>query len=435
MQPDLRSHLALLERHGKLLRVPRPVDPGTELAALIIEAERRRQAVLFESVRGSEMPCVANVVGDRAMVVSKPRRAAEAAVAAFSSETGVATAARHRTRRPGARRRPPATRVDLRRLRSLSTPSATRPLLHRRPRDRARSGDGQRNVPTTDVLATGESASGDALALARSAARRRPRPKPRSRSRRQPPTDSWRAPPSPGRRRADRRRAPGATELARCVSIDLEVPARRRSCWKEVRASLSPGLRRLHAVLRPGHAEPSCFLTPSRIDGTRSTRRCTRNGRRTTLLALSRSAARGRRRVRRRRSPGELAPDDPRRRHQHPKAVRGRAKEAGPPRPSKLSLAQALWSTGRRRPGRERRVVGHLHQPARRACSTSRTRRDSRAIRTASTPRARNRRDVRSALERNTSASAPGPGTAPAGRLSRALTGQYDGAAPDARPP
>ena len=52
MQPDLRSHLALLERHGKLLRVPRPVDPGTELAALIIAAEQRRQAVLFESVRG-----------------------------------------------------------------------------------------------------------------------------------------------------------------------------------------------------------------------------------------------------------------------------------------------------------------------------------------------------------------------------------------------
>src|SRR5262249_37074196 len=68
MQPDLRSHLALLERHGKLVRVPRPVDPGTELAALIIEAEQRRQAVLFEPVRGSAMPCVANVVGDRAMV-------------------------------------------------------------------------------------------------------------------------------------------------------------------------------------------------------------------------------------------------------------------------------------------------------------------------------------------------------------------------------
>ena len=83
MQPDLRSHLALLERHGKLVRVPRPVDPGTELAALIIEAERRRQAVLFESVRGSAMPCVANVAGDRTMLGLALGVPAEEAVAAF----------------------------------------------------------------------------------------------------------------------------------------------------------------------------------------------------------------------------------------------------------------------------------------------------------------------------------------------------------------
>jgi UbiD family decarboxylase len=87
MQPDLRTHLALLEQHGKLVRVPRPVDPGTELAALIIEAERRRQAVLFESVRGSAMPCVANVVGDRIMVGLGLGVPPEAAVATFLERT------------------------------------------------------------------------------------------------------------------------------------------------------------------------------------------------------------------------------------------------------------------------------------------------------------------------------------------------------------
>jgi UbiD family decarboxylase len=68
VQPDLRAFLAVLERHGKLVRLPRPVHPHTELAALVIEAERRGQAVLFESVHGSAMRVVGNVVGDRTML-------------------------------------------------------------------------------------------------------------------------------------------------------------------------------------------------------------------------------------------------------------------------------------------------------------------------------------------------------------------------------
>lgn len=68
MQPDLRAFLALLEQHGKLVRLARPVDARTELGALVIEAERRGQAVLCEAVTGSAMPCVANVVGDRTML-------------------------------------------------------------------------------------------------------------------------------------------------------------------------------------------------------------------------------------------------------------------------------------------------------------------------------------------------------------------------------
>lgn len=68
MQPDLRAFLDVLERHDKLVRLPRPVHPHTELAALVIEAERRGQAVLFEAVPGSAMRVVANVVGDRRML-------------------------------------------------------------------------------------------------------------------------------------------------------------------------------------------------------------------------------------------------------------------------------------------------------------------------------------------------------------------------------
>jgi 2,5-furandicarboxylate decarboxylase 1 len=68
MQADLRSFLALLQEHGKLIRLTRPVDPRTQLAELIFLAERRRQAVLFEAVTSAGVPCVANVIGDREML-------------------------------------------------------------------------------------------------------------------------------------------------------------------------------------------------------------------------------------------------------------------------------------------------------------------------------------------------------------------------------
>lgn len=68
MQADLRTFLRQLAENGKLLRLSQPVHPHTELAELIFEAEKRGQAVLFETVVGSPMPCVANVVGDRAML-------------------------------------------------------------------------------------------------------------------------------------------------------------------------------------------------------------------------------------------------------------------------------------------------------------------------------------------------------------------------------
>jgi 2,5-furandicarboxylate decarboxylase 1 len=68
MQPDLRAFLDVLDRHDRLVRLSRTVHPHTELGALVIEAERRGQAVLFESVEGSAMRVVANVVGDRTML-------------------------------------------------------------------------------------------------------------------------------------------------------------------------------------------------------------------------------------------------------------------------------------------------------------------------------------------------------------------------------
>ena len=68
MPADLRTFLDLLEDRGRLRRLSRPVDPATELAALMIDADRRRQAVLFEEVVGSNLPCVANIVGGRELL-------------------------------------------------------------------------------------------------------------------------------------------------------------------------------------------------------------------------------------------------------------------------------------------------------------------------------------------------------------------------------
>ncbi len=68
MQSDLRAFVDLLDRDGRLLRLTRAVHAHTELAALILQAQQRHQAVLFENVVDSSMPVVANVVGDRAML-------------------------------------------------------------------------------------------------------------------------------------------------------------------------------------------------------------------------------------------------------------------------------------------------------------------------------------------------------------------------------
>jgi UbiD family decarboxylase len=68
MQADLRSFLAVLEARGLLLRIRRPVDPHTELATLVTQAERRGQAILFEAVARSTTRVTANVVGGRTLL-------------------------------------------------------------------------------------------------------------------------------------------------------------------------------------------------------------------------------------------------------------------------------------------------------------------------------------------------------------------------------
>ncbi len=83
MQPDLRSFLDVLEQKGRLVRLPRAVQPHTEAATLILEAQKRHQAVLFEKVVGSTMPVVANVVGDRQMLALALGVAPEEVVSTF----------------------------------------------------------------------------------------------------------------------------------------------------------------------------------------------------------------------------------------------------------------------------------------------------------------------------------------------------------------
>jgi 2,5-furandicarboxylate decarboxylase 1 len=67
MPKDLRYFLARLEEHapGELVHVGRTVDPVYELPAVVrkLQAERRYPAVLFDSVAGSQLRAISNVLG------------------------------------------------------------------------------------------------------------------------------------------------------------------------------------------------------------------------------------------------------------------------------------------------------------------------------------------------------------------------------------
>lgn len=59
---DFRALVALREARGELLRVRRAVDPRHEMPALMAQCEARRQAVLFEQVRGARFPVVGGLL-------------------------------------------------------------------------------------------------------------------------------------------------------------------------------------------------------------------------------------------------------------------------------------------------------------------------------------------------------------------------------------
>ena len=61
---DLREFLTVLEREGELVRVAREVDPRLEIAEILNRLlTARGPAVLFEKVKGSSIPLLANLFG------------------------------------------------------------------------------------------------------------------------------------------------------------------------------------------------------------------------------------------------------------------------------------------------------------------------------------------------------------------------------------
>lgn len=65
MPHDLRSFLELLDGHGLLLRLDRPVDAAAEAARLMRELELRGVAGLFTDVRDADASLVYNLIGTR----------------------------------------------------------------------------------------------------------------------------------------------------------------------------------------------------------------------------------------------------------------------------------------------------------------------------------------------------------------------------------
>jgi 2,5-furandicarboxylate decarboxylase 1 len=62
---SMRGFLAALEASGDLHRVPRPIDPCFEIAA-VLSLRDRGPAQMFERVGAHSMPLVANLLNSRA---------------------------------------------------------------------------------------------------------------------------------------------------------------------------------------------------------------------------------------------------------------------------------------------------------------------------------------------------------------------------------
>ncbi|HEY7220223.1 MAG TPA: 3-octaprenyl-4-hydroxybenzoate decarboxylase, partial [Candidatus Binatia bacterium] len=66
--PDLREYVSTLEKHGKLKRVSKAVDKDWEIAAVCRQLfkkipPQKRPALIFENVKGFNIPVVAGVLG------------------------------------------------------------------------------------------------------------------------------------------------------------------------------------------------------------------------------------------------------------------------------------------------------------------------------------------------------------------------------------
>ncbi len=63
---DLRGFLALLERHGELLRIDTPVSPKLEITEIADRMVKHGgPALLFDDVEGSDLPVAINLFGSR----------------------------------------------------------------------------------------------------------------------------------------------------------------------------------------------------------------------------------------------------------------------------------------------------------------------------------------------------------------------------------
>ena len=65
---DLRDYVAALEKRGKLKRIRKEVDKDWEIAAVCRQlftkiSPQRRPALIFENVKGFNIPVVAGVLG------------------------------------------------------------------------------------------------------------------------------------------------------------------------------------------------------------------------------------------------------------------------------------------------------------------------------------------------------------------------------------
>ncbi len=86
-ETNFRGFLEALDQRGLLVRVPREVDPASELSALMAEAERRRTAILFERVRATDARVAYNLLGSREALALALGVEADAVVRAFTERS------------------------------------------------------------------------------------------------------------------------------------------------------------------------------------------------------------------------------------------------------------------------------------------------------------------------------------------------------------